>query len=314
MFGRSKGELAGRPFEILFPRKIQAEYRTAWDACFRSLRRGTAGVTTERTASRKDGTQFSIEIRLSRIATGHGPIAMAFMTDISQRKRAEEEIRRSHEELRALNSRLISVQEESRKHLARELHDVLTQQIATLSVDVNRLQEWTLPSPRAFTAALARVRNGIRTLASDIHKFARTLHPSILYELGAIPALESECNFFQQQFGIRCRFMKGPGVPKRLPDPLGLACYRIAQEAMRNAVRHASSRDIRLRVRIRNGELAMTVADDGCGFDVERARRKGGLGLISMEERARQVNGTLAVISRPGSGTKVELRLPMDGK
>lgn len=311
IFGSERDELVGRPFESLLPRRLRGAHRLTWRACFGDLKTNTRKTGIEAKMCRKDGSEFAAEISLKRVGTARGPIALAFINDITERKEAEDQIRRNQQELRALNARLISVHEESRKLLARELHDAFTQQVAAVTRHVNGLQQRAAWFSSEIGTTLLQVRDEMNTVAANVRDFSRRLHPSILYDLGLLPALESECISFQRQYGIRVRFEKGAGVPERVPDQIGLTLYRIAQEAMRNAAQHASPRYVRLAVRMVDGELVLLVADKGRGFDVERARRKGGLGLISMEERARLVNGTLTANSRPGAGTTIEARVPL---
>jgi signal transduction histidine kinase len=260
---------------------------------------------------RKEGGVFQAEIGISRVETVHGPIALAFVTDISSRTHAEEEIRRNQRELRALNARLTSLQEESRKQLARELHDVLTQQVGVLGAEVDEFQQRWDHFTEAMRSTFGHVQEGINELAANVHDVSRRLHPATLYELGLAAALDAECLSFSRQHGIGASVRKAAGVPRHLPDQAGLALYRIAQEAMRNAAQHARATRVRLTLRMYEGDLILAVADNGRGFDPDRVRRKGGLGLVSMEERARSVNGSLRVHSRRGGGTEVEARVPL---
>ena len=142
---------------------------------------------------------------------------------------------------------------------------------------------------------------------------SRRLHPAILGDLGLEAALQEECDSFSQQTGIPIEF-HARDVPRRLPEDIALRLYRIAQESLRNIRRHAQAVEVRLFLASDGEVVTLFIEDSGDGFDLEEVRGKGGLGLISMEERARLVNGILNMSSQPGVGTRVELRLPLTGR
>jgi len=142
---------------------------------------------------------------------------------------------------------------------------------------------------------------------------SRRLHPAILGDLGLEAALQEECDSFSQQTGIPVEF-HARYVPRRLPEDIALCLYRVAQESLRNIRRHAQAVDVRLFLASDGEVVTLSIEDSGDGFDLEEVRGKGGLGLISMEERARLVNGILKMSSQPGVGTRVEVRLPLTGR
>jgi signal transduction histidine kinase len=147
-------------------------------------------------------------------------------------------------------------------------------------------------------------------LAQDIHRLSRQLHPSILEHLGLMAGLRAECASFSSQHGIGVELVPAT-VPDSLPGEIALSLYRIAQESLWNVAKHARAQQVRLVVSQGNGELLLVVEDDGSGFELDQVKGRGGLGLVSMEERARQVGGDLLVKSHPGKGTRVEVRVPL---
>ena len=230
--------------------------------------------------------------------------------DITELKQSEAGFLRYQQELKALNAQLISAQEESSKRLARELHDVFSQKLAVLGMDIAALAQQAHQSPEALGAHLRHIAGQIGGLANYIHGMSRRLHPAIVEDLGLAAALASECLAFSEQYGIPAEFTP-QNVPDPLPEEISLCLYRVAQESLRNIGKHAHARGVRVALTAGGGNIALVIEDIGDGFELEQARRKGGLGLISMDERVRLVGGTLSIRSKPGKGTRVEVRVPL---
>jgi signal transduction histidine kinase len=237
--------------------------------------------------------------------------------DITERTQAmnalienEAALRRSHEELQALAGRLLSAKEEENRRLARELHDVVSQRLAVLGMEVSAVQQQLTTSFPPMSERLRSMGEDVGRLAQDIHRLSRQLHPSIVDHLGLIAALRAEYVTFSRQHGISAEFF-GPEVPDAYPADISLSLYRIAQESLWNVAKHAQARSVRLAVAEDAGQIILTVEDDGIGFDVNGVKGKGSLGLVSIEERARLVGGRFLVQSQPGKGTRVEVRVPL---
>ena len=226
--------------------------------------------------------------------------------------RAAEVIGRSHQELQALSRRLISAKEEESKRLAREMHDVFSQKLAVLGMDVSALEQQLASLSLPLSNKLRLIGDEIGSLAKDVHQLSRQLHPSILDDLGLTATLRAECAAFSKQHGIPAEFASH-NVPESLPRDISLGLYRIAQESLWNAAKHAEAKEILVTLTGAGKEIVLAIDDDGSGFDVEQVRGKGGLGLVSMEERVRLVNGRFSVTSEPGKGTSVEVRIPLSG-
>jgi signal transduction histidine kinase len=150
----------------------------------------------------------------------------------------------------------------------------------------------------------------VKDISSDVHKLAYQLHPAKLDQLGLVAAARSLCRDLARQSGIEIEFAT-EGVPDGIPPQLALCCYRVLQESLGNIVRHSGARAARVELRVEGSQLLLVVSDSGKGFDVEAAREASGLGLISMNERVRLMNGKFEIRSAPGKGTRVELRLPL---
>ena len=227
-----------------------------------------------------------------------------------QRLRAREgELRSSREELRRLASQLIRAQEEERRRLARELHDDLTQRLAGLAMLAGSLAR-TVAKDRAtrVEASLEEIGHELERLTSDAQALARDLHPSLLENLGLLEALRSECATFGQRSGQKIRF-EGHRVPGDLPAEVSLSLYRIAQEALRNALTHAPTAEVRVVLEARERDLILTVEDSGGGFSPADLAGGKGIGLTSMAERARLIGAEFSIESAPGRGTRVEVRV-----
>ena len=232
--------------------------------------------------------------------------------DITERKRAEEELRRSQAELRALAAQLISAREEESKRLARDLHDAFGQKLAVLNLQVSELESLLSAKDDATVEKLRPLREGIGDLAQDIHELSRQLHPAVLRELGLEIAVESECAMYSQQEGIPVRF-SSESVPEQIPGDIPLCLYRVLQESLQNIRKHARAKRAEVKLVGTENEILLVVEDSGTGFDPKEVRRNGGLGLVSMEERVRSVGGNLSISSKPDEGTRIEVRCPLEG-
>jgi signal transduction histidine kinase len=208
-----------------------------------------------------------------------------------------------------LAGRLLAAQEEERRHLARELHDDVTQRLAVLAIDAGLLVRGeSVPEP--VQPKLEGMRDALVALSSDVHSLSRQLHPAVLDDLGLAQALRSECARVSQQEGIRVD-CDVDGVPDDTPDDVALCTYRVAQEALRNIVKHACAEQVSVTLRCEKGCLVLHVSDTGVGFDPELRSDDYTLGLASMAERARLINAKFRVDSQPGAGTTIELQSPL---
>ena len=239
----------------------------------------------------------------SRDAAGRAIRTYGVLRDVTEHKHAEEE-------LRSLSWRLIRAQEEERALLARELHDDVTQRLAVLAIDAGRAE---LAAPDASqAAAMGALREGLVRLSEDIHALAYQLHPSVLEELGLVEALRAECERRGRQNPIAISLNLDPSPPVVGRDA-ALCLYRVTQEALNNVIRHAHARAVDVVLRGMDGGLLISVRDEGVGFDPESPREGRSLGLASMRERLRLVNGTLDIESTPGRGTAIVAWVPAEG-
>ena len=168
-----------------------------------------------------------------------------------------------------------------------------------------------LPLPTdVLLRQLESLNRHVAGLSDDLHRIAYQLHPSVLEHLGLAVALRSYCAEVSLHHGLAVKLLTRH-APERLPEDVGLCLYRVAQEALRNAARHSNARRATVALSGTCKEVRLSITDRGAGFDPAGAKAKGGLGLISMEERVRPGGGSLTVKSQPGKGTRVEVRIPL---
>ena len=213
---------------------------------------------------------------------------------------AQAELRTSYERIRALGARLLQAQESERAHIARELHDDISQQLALLSIDL-QLVDWTgTPADGTVAGALDRVQK----VARSVHELSHRLHPAKLRLIGltaALHGLQRELSRSDVDVHLLCE-----NVPASLPADVSLCVYRVVQEAMQNAIKHSRARHVWVRLNGSTDHLSLTITDDGVGFDVAAALGSG-LGLVSMRERLEVVGSELTIHSAPGSGTRIHV-------
>jgi methyl-accepting chemotaxis protein len=232
-----------------------------------------------------------------------GVLARAF-NDMAERL---EKTTVSKENLELLADRLLCAQEEERTRVARELHDDFAQRFASLALDLGALDR----APASlFAERLTRAKGAVGGLADDLRSLSRRLHPSILDDLGLVAAIESECRLTQERGGP-CVLLESEGPADELPKDTQLTLYRTVQEGLRNVVKHAQAQTVQVRLSCLRGRVRLEIADDGKGFRRDEASWRPGLGLASLEERARILGGRFDLEAVPGSGTRVVVEVPM---
>lgn len=224
--------------------------------------------------------------------------------------RNERMLDRTKEELGALASRLFSVQEEERKRIARDLHDDIVQRLAWLQIEIESLQKQGLDGcSKEVIRQVKRLGPVVARLSDDLRDLSHRLHPSSLDHLGLPVALSQLVEDFRRRSSLPIR-LSTRGVKTVVKGEAALALYRVGQEALNNIARHAGPASVSLALVGTPEGTELLIRDTGRGFDVEAARKRGGLGLVSMEERLKLVGGSFAVHSEPGRGTQIRARTP----
>lgn len=274
---------------------------------------GSSSLEAEHRAAHKDGstrwllcrgvtTEYDDDVPVRMVGTD---------TDITERKLAEHALRRSNERIREMAGRLINAQEEERRRIARDLHDDLNQKVAALSIELSNVKQQLPSSEHSLIREFDQLQSRTAELVNDIRELSHEIHPAILEYAGLVPALTSfaaELNRLED-FDLQLSL---PEFPDRLPQRVAIGIYRIAQESIRNAVRHSGTKHAAISLTMEENEaVTLVISDEGRGFDVARMRENGGLGLISIEERVHLLNGRLDLASQQGRGTTLRVQVPL---
>lgn len=219
---------------------------------------------------------------------------LAIRHEITQRKKAEEELKK-------MMSKIIDVQENERKHLSRELHDGIGQNLYSHLITISRLQS-EIDHP-----LLDQMRGETSEIIEELRDLSWQLRPSVLDDLGLIPAIRSYLVRFSDHFNIKVQFASD--VSSRLSSDKEIAIYRVIQEGLTNIRKYAETEEASVTISEKEAEISVVIVDHGKGFDSQKITR--GVGLFSMEERARSTNGKLTIHSVLGKGTKVALSIPL---
>jgi signal transduction histidine kinase len=211
--------------------------------------------------------------------------------------------------IRALSARLITAQEEERARLARELHDDLSQQIAAMSIGMGILKSQIPQQQVDARAQCDRIQQKLVNVAENIRRLSHELHPAVLEHSGLASALRTYCSEFGLLTGVRVS-LQAHGSFEDVPIPVALCIYRITQEALQNVAKHANVGAAEVELGRSDGVLYLSVSDRGAGIEPSRAAPLVGLGLVSIKERTRLVNGAVEIQSKPNQGTTVRVRIP----
>lgn len=298
LFGYEAGELVGNSVEDLVPATLRSAHRSHREAYVENPHTRPMGIGMELAGVRKDGARIPVEISLSPLRSPGGDVVIAVVRDLTERQR-----------LKGFGVAALNAAEEERRRIARELHDETAQSLAALLMNLTVLQRRLADDELAEEVATLRAR--VSEAVESVRRIARGLRPPELEDVGLAAALRSFVREWFQPGQVEISF---DGSESRLDLEQSLVAYRIAQEALSNAVRHGKAGQVRLGMRedVGGAEVVLEVEDDGVGFDLERISEPGaGLGLIGMEERAQIAGGQLELDSEPGRGTRVRVRIPV---
>ena len=275
---------------------------------------GYAKLTRDTTENRERAEALTrakelLELRVEQRTAVLTRVNHEMRTEIAERQRAEEELRKSRDQLRALAARLQSVREEERTYIAREIHDELGQACTAIKMDLALIGR---KLTRAQTALRAKVESSIQLVDGTIvtlRRIASELRPRTLDDLGLPAALEAQAQEFESRTGIHCSVTLPP-EPLTLDTERSTAIFRIFQESLTNVARHAHATRVEARLQCERGRIVFQVFDNGTGFDPEIAKARKSLGLVGMQERALLLNGEFKTEGVPGSGTTMTLTIP----
>jgi PAS domain S-box-containing protein len=251
----------------------------------------------------KDGETRWLDVTVKVIQYQGAPALLSTAFDITDREKAGVEIQRS----------LLLGQETERKRIARELHDDISQRLAIVGLTLSEVEKLSPSAPPALETKLKAIRQHVNSIAHDIHRISHNLHPSTLVDLGLVSALRGLCREFSDRTHVAVQFTGDVASAHGLASQeVAISLYRITQECLANVAMHSGSREAKVALVERPGTLHLTIADTGIGFDAKRLRARAGLGLVSIRERARLIGADVQITSAPVSGTKIELRVPLE--
>jgi PAS domain S-box-containing protein len=259
-----------------------------------------------------DGTTRIVRLQAELVDAREGQSwgIVGTVQDITERKRTEEELLASREQLRELSAYLEAIREEERRRIALEIHDELGQLLTALKMDVALLRMRVVPDAEA-TRKIDDIRELVEKTIWMVRNVASHLRPAAL-NFGIVSALEWLAEDFSRRNGMPCQLVVRGGEPS-LADAHATAVFRIVQESLTNVSRHAGASRVAVTLVSSDVALDLRVSDDGQGFDLESAQYGYSYGLLGMSERARLIGGTLQIDSAPGAGTMVSINLPLDG-
>jgi PAS domain S-box-containing protein len=258
---------------------------------------------------RKDGTPIWARFSASLLKgyTIDLPLVIVMIADITEQKAAEKQLRAAQDELQQLTIRLLQAQEDERQRIARDLHDDIEQRLSLLRVEMGLFAQELSPTLQKEHFRLADLLIEMDELAADIHNLSHQLHSAKLKNLGLLPALRDLCGQASRQHHVEVELSAEENVSP-LPEEVDLCLFRVAQEALKNAIKHSGSARIFIAVKAVADAIRMDIRDFGIGFDPSTISQ--GLGLASMRERLRMVGGELILQSAPGKGTQLVALVP----
>ncbi|HNV32526.1 MAG TPA: PAS domain-containing sensor histidine kinase, partial [Nitrospira sp.] len=276
-----------------------------------TLERGTGCKVDDEVYWRKDGTDFPVEYSSFPIIEREQIIgAVVVFLDTTARKRAEQQLTLSHDQLRKLTARLESVREEERILIAREIHDELGQALTGVKLDLCLLRDQISEVSPAMMKRLESISTLVDGTIQSVQRIATELRPVVLDQLGLIPAIEWQAHEFQARTGIQCTL----DVYLRtitLSHAGSTAMFRIFQEILTNVARHAQASIVHITLQEQAGSLVLDVRDNGRGVTDAELADPHSLGLVGMRERALLLGGETIVTGSPGTGTAVRVRIPL---
>jgi PAS domain S-box-containing protein len=313
-FSKTRDELIGRRFIELIP---EAERQTALDHIASVLQGGAPGIA-EHNVLLPDGTLGRQQWVDHAIASSDGSVEelQGIGRDITAHWRVEEALRQkeaslreAYDRIRSLAHRLMLAQEAERTEIARDLHDDVGQQLAALGIGLTLIDS-QITDNTAARAELAKMRHLAVALAEKVRHVSHALHPGVLKHAGLSAAIAGHCEAVANQSTFAVQF-EGRGAFSDTPSDVALCLYRAVQQALRNVAMHAGATRAWVSLVREDGRIDLMIADNGRGFDLTTAHARGGLGLLSIEERVHLLNGSFAVDTRVGSGSRLTISIPI---
>jgi PAS domain S-box-containing protein len=316
IFGWKASEALGKNvYDPDFP-IIHEEDRQAVDRINEDLRKGTVNrnLSINRNYTR-NGQVIDCEWHNSVLRDEQGNLVtiMSLVHDVTERKKTEQNLSRSYEEVRRLTSHLQNIREEERSHIAREIHDELGQQLTVLKMDVLGLRKNLKDSDTVLQQKIRDITDLLDSTVRSVRRISSELRPSLLYNLGLDAAIEWHLKEFEKRCGLKSVFIE-PAEKLKIPDAVKNGLFRIFQESLTNVSRHANATKVIVSLEQKDGVLTLTIEDNGQGFEKERIGAKRTLGILGMRERCEMMGGDYTIQSAPGQGTTIAVAVPLDNE
>ncbi len=311
---RALGYEIGELLQMSIPDLLSPRARPLFDAFVAQIRRDGASAGSMRVTTRAGEERIWEYHNTLRTEDVPEPIVREMARDVTDRKRAEKALHQRDTELaeaqRSVSRRLIEAQEQERTRIARDLHDDFGQRLALLTIELELLQQNSPDLPAEVRSRIGELGNQTSKIATDIQSLSHELHSSKLEYVGITAAMRGFCQEFGEKQKVEIDF-KTHDLPSPLSPNIPLGFFRVLQEALHNAAKHSGVRHFEVRLWGTSDEIHLTVSDSGTGFDPEVAKQSRGLGLISMEERLKLLDGTFSIESQPKCGTRVHACAPL---
>ena len=284
--------------------RIHADDRERIKAAIAALTPAKPSLEVTYRMIRPDATMIWVERNSRAYFDDHGTLQriVGMVADITDRKLAEEA-------LASVNRRLIEVQEAERARIARDLHDDIGQRLSLSAIKLEELRQLPRDSAEKFDASISEIQAQLSEVSSSVHTLSHELHSSTLEHVGLVAAIRSCCRDLSEQRKAEIHFTH-EGIPQSVPQEISLCLFRVLQEALHNALKHSGVWQFGVELRGTSDAIQLIISDSGVGFDCKTAWRGQGLGLTSMRERLKLVQGELFIDSQFKRGTTIRARVP----
>ncbi len=311
----SERELIGKPIlDLIAPAERESIL------AYVSLREKGEAVPSvyETRGLRKDGTEFVMDVHVSRYQLQGKTYSNVIIRDITERKSAAEELARAKDELETRNNQLRdlsihlqNVREDERTRVAREIHDEMGQSLTAIKLELARLRKKPPKDQKAIKEQVAYVAELVESTLQSVKRISTELRPGMLDHIGLTSAIQWQAEEFEKRNGIPCSVVFDP-EEINIGQNRSTTVFRIFQETLTNIARHANASKVEALLKLQAGELLLRVNDDGKGITKQRALDAKSLGLIGMRERVHYWGGSFEIYGTPNQGTTVVVRIPLD--
>jgi len=315
LFGVRREEMLGTPLDRLLPARFRAAHRAHIEAFGRTgvTSRRMGDVTTLWALRPHSGEEFPIEASISQASEEGRRFYTVILRDITRRKQAEDALKASERELRALSARVLEAREEEKTRIARELHDELGQLLTALKMDLGWLRE-RLPADADLAARAAEMGNLLDRTVSSTRRISADLRPLMLDDLGLADAAAWLVDDFCKRYNVACKAdLAEAETLQQVSKSVATAVYRAIQEALTNIARHAHAANAWVILTVDEGAIQLEIEDDGRGIAPDDLAKARSFGLKGMRERITFLGGSVDIARAPRGGTRLRMRVPLRG-